>query len=50
LAAKAPALVINGSYWIGAALGAAGSLVVLDPDIPADLGGTPRSASAPCSS
>ncbi len=24
-------LVINGSYWIGAALGAAGSLVLLDP-------------------
>jgi MFS family permease len=32
-------LVINGSFWIGAALGAAGSLVVLDPDIlGADLG------------
>ena len=39
MAAKAPALVINGSYWIGAALGAAGSLVVLDPDLlGADLG------------
>lgn len=32
-------LVINGRFWIGAALGAAGSLVVLDPDIlGADLG------------
>ncbi|HEX4409658.1 MAG TPA: MFS transporter [Xanthobacteraceae bacterium] len=26
-------LLINGSFWIGAALGAAGSLVVLDPNI-----------------
>ena len=25
-------LVINGSFWIGAALGAAGSIVLLDPD------------------
>ncbi len=32
-------LVINGSFWIGAALGAAGSLVLLDPDLLApDLG------------
>lgn len=27
------ALAINGSFWIGAALGAMGSLVVLDPDV-----------------
>ena len=26
-------LVINGSFWIGAAVGAAGSLVLLDPDL-----------------
>jgi MFS family permease len=26
-------LVINGSFWIGAALGAAGSIVLLDPDL-----------------
>jgi MFS family permease len=26
-------LVINGSFWVGAALGALGSIVVLDPDI-----------------
>lgn len=26
-------LAINGSYWVGAALGAAGSVAVLDPDI-----------------
>jgi MFS family permease len=32
-------LVINGSFWIGTALGAAGSLVVLDPNVLApDLG------------
>ena len=32
-------LVINGSFWIGAALGAAGSLVLLDPAVlPPDLG------------
>jgi len=32
-------LVINGSFWIGTALGAAGSLVVLDPSLlPPDLG------------
>ena len=32
-------LVINGSFWIGAALGAGGSLVVLDPRlIPPELG------------
>ena len=32
-------LVINGSFWIGAALGAAGSIVLLDPDLLApDLG------------
>ena len=32
-------LVINGSYWIGAALGALGSVVVLDPHIlPVDRG------------
>src|SRR6266404_5890929 len=32
-------LVINGSFWIGTALGAAGSLVVLDPNLLApDLG------------
>ena len=29
-------LVINGSFWIGAALGAAGSIVLLDPAV---LGG-----------
>jgi MFS family permease len=29
-------LVINGSFWIGAALGAVGSIVLLDPDV---LGG-----------
>ena len=49
--AKPPDPVINGGVWIGAALGAAGSLVVLDPDIlGADSTGAPRSASAPCSS
>src|SRR6476620_5286943 len=26
-------LVINGSFWIGAAIGAAGSLIVLDPNL-----------------
>lgn len=32
-------LVINGSFWIGAAVGAAGSLVLLDPAVlPPDLG------------
>ena len=32
-------LVINGSFWIGAALGAAGSLVLLDPSLlPPDIG------------
>jgi MFS family permease len=32
-------LVINGSFWIGAAIGAAGSIVLLDPTVlPADLG------------
>jgi MFS family permease len=32
-------LIINGSFWIGTALGAAGSLVVLDPNLlPPDLG------------
>jgi MFS family permease len=32
-------LVINGSFWIGAALGAAGSIVLLDPAVlPLDLG------------
>ncbi len=32
-------LVINGSFWIGAALGAAGSIVLLDPAVVApDLG------------
>src|SRR6201991_1232224 len=32
-------LVINGSFWIGAAMGAAGSIVLLDPALlPADLG------------
>src|ERR1700739_1252246 len=32
-------LVINGSFWIGTALGAAGSLVVLDPSLlPPDSG------------
>src|SRR5262250_2278933 len=32
-------LVINGSFWLGAALGAAGSIVLLDPALlPADLG------------
>jgi MFS family permease len=32
-------LVINGSFWVGAALGAAGSIVLLDPALlPADLG------------
>src|SRR2546427_354248 len=32
-------LAINGSFWIGAALGAAGSIVVLDPALlPPDLG------------
>jgi MFS family permease len=30
---------INGSFWVGAALGAAGTLVLLDPDLlPPDLG------------
>jgi MFS family permease len=32
-------LLVNGSYWIGAALGALGSLVVLDPAlVPQDVG------------
>jgi MFS family permease len=32
-------LVINGSFWIGAAIGAAGSIVLLDPEVLApDLG------------
>jgi MFS family permease len=32
-------LVINGSFWIGAAIGAAGSIVLLDPAVlPPDLG------------
>jgi MFS family permease len=32
-------LVINGSFWIGAAIGAAGSIVLLDPALlPADIG------------
>jgi MFS family permease len=32
-------LVINGSFWVGAAIGAAGSIVLLDPDLLApDLG------------
>src|SRR5436309_2052655 len=32
-------LVINGSFWIGAATGAAGSIVLLDPQVlPPDLG------------
>jgi len=32
-------LLINGSFWLGAALGAAGSIVLLDPALlPADLG------------
>jgi MFS family permease len=32
-------LVINGSFWIGAALGAAGSILLLDPSVlPPDLG------------
>lgn len=42
-------LVINGSFWIGAALGAAGSLVVLDPASAPISAGASRSASAPCS-
>ena len=36
-------LVINGSFWIGTALGAAGSLVLLDPNVlPPDLDGARR--------
>src|SRR5499426_1453388 len=32
-------LAINGSFWLGAALGAAGSIVLLDPELlPSDLG------------
>ena len=32
-------LVINGSFWVGAAIGAAGSIVLLDPAVlPPDLG------------
>src|SRR5499426_476169 len=32
-------LAINGSFWLGAALGAAGSIVFLDPELlPSDLG------------
>src|SRR5262245_53481017 len=32
-------LVINGSFWVGAAIGAAGSIVLLDPHVlPPDLG------------
>jgi MFS family permease len=32
-------LVINGSFWVGAAIGAAGSIVLLDPSLlPVDMG------------
>ena len=32
-------LVINGSFWVGAAIGAAGSIVLLDPELlPIDVG------------
>jgi MFS family permease len=32
-------LVINGSFWVGAAAGAAGTIVLLDPELlPADMG------------
>jgi MFS family permease len=32
-------LVINGSFWVGAAIGAAGSIVLLDPQLlPVDMG------------
>jgi MFS family permease len=32
-------LAINGSFWVGAAMGAAGSIVLLDPSLlPADIG------------
>jgi MFS family permease len=32
-------LVINGSFWVGAAIGAAGTIVLLDPSLlPADMG------------
>ena len=35
-------LIINGSFWIGAAIGAAGSIVLLDPDLFApDIGLAP---------
>ena len=38
-------LVINGSFWIGAALGAAGSIVLLDPDAAGAGSGLARSPS-----
>ena len=42
-------LLVNGSYWIGAALGALGSLVVLDPAlVPAAWAGAWLSSSAAC--
>ena len=42
-------LVVNGSFWLGAALGAIGALVVLDPAImPAESAGAPPSSSAAC--
>ena len=36
-------LLINGSFWIGAAMGAAGSIVLLNPDFidPRSAGGSP---------
>ena len=43
-------LVINGSFWIGAAIGAVGSIVLLDPGVlGADTGWRPPSSSARCS-
>ena len=38
-------LVINGSFWVGAALGAAGSIVLLDPTSVADRHGLARERS-----
>ncbi len=41
--------LINGSFWIRAAAGAAGSIVVLDPAVlhPSMAGGSPSSSAPP---
>lgn len=43
-------LAINGTFWVGAGIGAAGSIVLLDPGLlPPDWGGAPVFSSAHCS-